>query len=659
MKSKYSKLFHQVNIGKLTIKNRTSMAPMGLVAFSDSFGGFNEKAQDYYIERAKGGVGLIITGICSINYYELTDYIIPCPSKNPAMFIKSTAQMNEKIHSYDSKIFLQLTGGLGRVAIPGPISKINISASENTNRFNPSILDRPMTIDEIKMYINDFAMGAAIAKQAGFDGVEIHAVHEGYLLDQFATACFNRRTDEYGGDLKGRLKFATDIVKAIKKTCGENYPVSMRYSVKSFMKDLRQGALPSEEFKEYGKDLAEGIEAAKILVEAGYDALNVDAGTYDSWYWNHPPMYFEKGMYRQFGKSIKEAVDIPVILAGRMDDPDIAIEALDNCCDLVSYGRPLLADPYLVEKIQKEDFEDVRPCLSCHQGCMDRIAKGLPVSCAVNPSCGREMVYGIKKSDIKKNILVVGGGVAGLEASRVCAIRGHEVTLVEALDKLGGNLIPGSVPEFKIDDRRLIKWYERQLDKLNIKVEFNTKFDEKYLENHSFDAIICAIGSEPIIPDFGYKNNICTAVDVLNGKKDAGENIVVIGGGLVGCETALWLSKKGKKVSIVEMLPEILGGMHGMPAMNYFMLCDLLNYNHVDIYTNSKVLEVKESSVIISNEKEIKADTVIIATGFKKNDSLQKQLYLTNIPTYNIGDSRNVSDIMHAIWDAYEVARGI
>lgn len=662
MNQKYEKLFEPITVGKLKLKNRTSMAPMGLVCYSDANGGFNEEAQDYYVERAKGGVGLIITGICSVNYNEVPEQALPCPTYNPLMFNKSTAPMIERIHAYDAKVFLQLTGGLGRSAMPNFIKRA-IAPSENSNRFDPRITHTEMTKDEIQGLISDFIKGAAVAKQCGFDGVEIHAVHEGYLLDQFAISIFNKRTDEYGGDLKGRLKIATDIVKGIKNVCGSDFPVSLRYSVKSFMKGLRQGALPGEEFTETGKDYEEGIEAARILVEAGYDMLNVDAGTYDSWYWNHPPMYFKKGMYREFGRKVKEAVNVPVILAGRMDDPEIAIDALNGCCDIVSYGRPLLADPYIVEKIQTGHLEDIRPCLSCHDGCMGRIAHGLPLSCAVNPACGRETKYGLIAATEKKNILVIGGGVAGLESARICALRGHKVTLVEASDKLGGNIVPGSVPDFKEDDRNLIQWYETQLLKLDVDVKMNTRADRAYVEASDADAVIAATGSTPIIPNFGGKNDIYTATDVLLGKNNkTGDQIAVIGGGLVGCETALWLAQQGKKVSVIEMMPDILGGPHGMPFMNYDMLKDLLIYHNVNIYRGTKVTTINDASVMIEDSngiQEIDADTVIVAVGFQSENHLQEELVGLSIPVYNIGDSRDVKNIMHAIWDAYEVSRGI
>lgn len=661
LKQEHAKLFEPLKIRNLEIKNRISMAPMGLVGYADGDGGFNKNAQNYYIERAKGGTGLIITGMCSVDYNEVLDRGVPCPTYNPLMFGMSTKAMNEKIHAYDSKIFLQLTGGLGRSGIPGLFKKA-IAPSENSNRFDPRITHEPMTIEEIQTWIQNFIKSAVIAKESGFDGVEIHAVHEGYLLDQFALSIFNRRDDEYGGSLEARLKVATDIVKGIKQACGPDFPVSLRYSVKSFMKGLRQGALPGEEFDEAGRDYEEGLEAAKILEAAGYDVLNVDAGTYDSWYWNHPPMYFEEGMYREFGRKVKEVVSVPVILAGRMDNPEVAIDALNGCCDMVSYGRPLLADSELPNKIRTEQFEDIRPCLSCHDGCMGRIAQGLPLSCTVNPACGREVEYGLEPTTDPKNILIIGGGVAGMEAARVAALRGHKATIIEASDKLGGNVIPGGVPDFKHYDRQLISWYEYQLKKLNIEVIFNTRADKALVEAHNPDIVISATGSTPVMPNFGDKNNIVSASDVLLEKVTVGENIAVIGGGLVGAETALWLRQQGKTVTIVEMQPDILGGPHGMPFMNYQMLKDLLPFNQVNILLNTKLEEVKDNSVVVTTSeetKEITADTVVVAVGYRENRSFIDSINDLNKPIYNIGDSRHVKSIQQAIWEAYEVARGI
>lgn len=664
---KYKSLFKSIKINKLEIKNRFSMAPMGPFGFAEENGTFNQRGADYYVERAKGGTGLIITGLCSVEneIEEIVRPTIPCPTMNPSAFVLSTKEMVERIHAYDSKVFLQLTAGFGRAGLPHIIKKA-VAPCAIENRWDPSLKHRELTVDEIHTYIKKFAESAVIAKTAGFDGVEIHAVHEGYLLDQFTISLYNKRTDEYGGDLMGRLKFPIEIVKAIKAACGEDFPVSLRYSLKSFVKALRQGALPGEEFKEMGRDIKEGLEAAKILADAGYDDLNIDAGTYDSWYWNHPPMYFgEGGMYLPFAKKLKEVVNVPIIVAGRMENPDLAVKAIDDgYCDMIGLGRPLLADAYVPDKIRKGHAEKIRPCLSCHDGCMGRLATGGAVSCTVNPACGREEIYGIHPAVTKKKVMIIGGGIAGLEAARVCAIRGHEVHLYEKSGKLGGHVIPGAVPSFKKDDRALLEWYERELIDLHVKIFLNTKVSTEIVKYEHADTVVVATGSTPIILDLPgkEKNNVLTADNVLLNPSKAGSKVVIVGAGLVGCETGLWLKQQGKDVTIVEATPQILGGPQSMPFMNYDMLKDLLNYNKVNIYTSALVKEITEKGVAIKTkdgEKSIDADTVILSVGYKSDNTLYNELEDIADDIYVLGDARNVRNIMYAIWDAYEVARNI
>lgn len=659
---KYPKLFSPVSIGKLELKNRTSMAPLGPVGYANEHGGFNQRLQEYYIERAKNDVGLIITGVNSVDLEieGIPSIGMPCPTTDPLAFIHSTFSMNERIHAYGAKIFLQLTGGLGRSALPGFVKKL-IAPSENPNRFNPEMIHREMTLEEIKNLIQKFIASAAIAKKAGFDGVEIHAVHEGYLLDQFAIALFNRRTDEYGGSLENRLRVATDIVKGIKKACGEDFPVSLRFSLKSCMKDVRQGGLPGEEYQEAGRDIEEGIEAAKILVKAGYDCLNADAGTYDSWYWNHPPMYFEDGMYREFGEILKKHVEVPIILAGRMEDPVMASEAIGTSCDIVGYGRPLLADSEIISKLKTGREDEIRHCLGCHEACMGRVANGA-ICCAVNPACGREAIYGLAPALVKKNILIIGGGIAGLECARVLAVRGHKVTICEKGSRLGGNLIPGGVPHFKRYDHKLIDYYQRQMELLSVDVRLEEEVTLEGIAAYNADEVIVATGSTPRKLVMEGKQEIYTADDVLMGRVTAGQNIVMIGGGLVGAETALWLAQQGKNVAIVEIAPYLLGGPGALPHMNEFMLEDLIHYHGIKVYTNACVETVETDCVTIKTREgsiTLPGETVIAAIGYQSENQLFKALEQTDRIVHHVGDSRKVHNIMYAIWDAYELARSI
>ena len=665
MKKEHKLLFEPIKIGKCKIKNRFVMAPMGPGGFCDEQGCYNQKGVEYYVRRAVGGTGLIITGVTYVEN-EIEKCVMPsmpCPTINPLNFIKTAKPMTERIHAHGAKIFSQLSGGFGRVSIPSIVGRTAVAPSPIPHRFLDGVTCTELTVDDIHIYIEKFAEAAAVCKKAGFDGVEIHAVHEGYLIDQFAISFYNQRNDEYGGSLENRLRFACEIVQAIKDECGEDFPVSLRFSLKSFTKGWRDGGLPGEDFVEVGRDIEEGKLAAKILVQAGYDALNADVGTYDSWYWNHPPMYFDKGMYLPYNEILKTVVDVPVMTAGRMENPDFAVAAIENKqTDMIALGRPLLADPDIPNKIMRGKFEDVRPCLSCQEGCMGRLAAYAQVNCAVNPSCGREAEYTIVPALQKKKVIIIGGGVAGLEFARVVAIRGHNVTVVEKSGFLGGNLIPGGVPRFKEDDYALIKWYELQMKKLGVTVELNKTITAEDIINCTADEIVLATGSNP------KKLNIegveiLTAEDVLTGKVDAGKSTIIIGGGLVGCETALWLKEeKDVNVTIVELQSEILSVGGPLCHANTDMLKSLLQFNDITVMTESSLLGKEDSEFVIDcpdGQKKIKADTVICAIGYNSEKNLYEEIRKDIPYVHLLGDAESVSNIMYAIWNAYEVARNI
>lgn len=663
--NKYKKLFEPVKIGKCEIKNRFAMAPMGPLGLADSEGGFNQRGIDYYTERAKGGTGLIITGVTFVDNVVEEHGMpnCPCPTHNPVQFVRTAREMTERIHAYNAKVFLQMSGGFGRVTIPTNLGEFPpVAPSPIQHRWLDKIC-RELTIEEIKSIVKKFGDGAYNAKRAGFDGVQIHAVHEGYLIDQFAISLFNQRSDEYGGSLENRLRFAREIVEEIKERCGEDFPVTLRYSPKSFIKDLRDGALPGEEFTEKGRDLDEGIEAARLLVSYGYDSLDVDVGSYDSWWWSHPPMYQEKGLYRPFAKLMKDTVDVPIICAGRMDNPDMAIEAIENgTCDIISLGRPLLADPDYVNKLRANRIESIRPCISCQEGCMGRIQHYSMLNCAVNPQACREKDNALNPILKKKKVLIVGGGVAGCEAARVLALRGHEPVVYEKSDKLGGNLIPGGAPDFKEDDIALATWYSNTLKNLNVEVNLNTEIKKEDILNSNADEVIIATGSTPKVFSLGDDSKVYTAADVLIGKEYCGDNTVIVGGGLVGCELALDLVKKGKKVTIVEALNKILAVNGPLCSANSEMLERLIPFNNIDVKVNSKVKSYNNGVLAIETEngvETIKCDSVILAIGYKEENSLYNELEFEVSNIHLLGDARKVSNIMYAIWDAYEVANHI
>lgn len=662
---KYQNLFTPVKIGSVTIKNRFAMAPMGPLGLADSEGGFNQRGIDYYTERAKGGTGLIITGVTFSDCKVETQSMPNCPNStyNPVHFIRTSREMTERVHAYGSKIFLMMSAGFGRVTIPTNLGEFPpVAPSEIPHRWLDKMC-RPLTVEEIKSIVKSFGDGAYNAKRAGFDGVEIHAVHEGYLLDQFAISMFNLRNDEYGGSLENRLRFAREVVEEIKSRCGEDFPVALRYSVKSMIKDWREGALPGEEFEEKGRDIAEGLETAKLLVQYGYDALDTDVGTYDAWWWNHPPMYQEKGLFRPYCKMVKEVVDVPVICAGRMDNPDMALESLEKGeCDIVSLGRPLLADPDYVNKLRAGRMAQVRPCISCQEGCMGRVQEYSMINCAVNPQAARERDMAYEPILKSKKVMVVGGGVAGCEAARVLAIRGHQPELYEKGSRLGGNLLPGGAPEFKEDDLALAKWYETTLKDLRVPVYYNHEVTKDEVLAGDYDAVIIATGSQPKKFSLGDDEKVYTASQVLLKEKDCGETTVIVGGGLVGCETALWLAEHGKKVTIVEALDKILAVNGPLCHANKDMLERLVPYHGVEVVAGARVKKY-ENGVLTADtaegEKTIPCDSVILAVGYREENSLYHDLEFDVPEIYLLGDAKKVSNIMYAIWDAFEVANHI
>jgi 2-enoate reductase len=515
MANQYPALFSPIKIGSMEVKNRIAMMPMGVFSprLMGPNGAYTKDGADYYIERAKGGVGLIITGLLPVGWLPKGHG----PGDQGEGFNKYVEQQKylaEGVHKYGGKVVVQITALSGRSSA----SASDPAACDIQNVWDPTKKNPEMTKKEIHDYIEMFANASLACKLAGIDGVEVHAVHEGYLLDQFTIANTNSRTDEYGGSLENRLRFPSEIVQAIKAKCGSDFPVLLRYSVRSYMKGFNRGALPGEEFVEFGRSLEESIVAAQKLVEAGYDALNCDNGSYDSWYWPHPPTYMPKACNLEDVKALKKYVSVPVVCAGKFDNPELANNVIAKGeIDMMGMGRPLLADPELVNKFAKGDLDNIRPCIGCHQGCLSRIFQMKDISCAVNPACGRELNYGVAKADKQKKVLIIGGGLAGMEAARVCALRGHTVDLFEKTDKMGGAFIAASAEEYKADDRRLLKWYIKQIKDLNVNIFTNKEVSKEFVNENKYDEVFVATGAvERKLNTPGFDNKKVTyAIDTL------------------------------------------------------------------------------------------------------------------------------------------------
>lgn len=668
--SKYDVLFQPINIGSCQVKNRLIMAAMGSGRLIDN-SQFRFQAAEYLIERAKGGVGLLIPGVSYVQ--DLKGYEYPL-YKDRDIFIPNAQKVMREIHQYGAKLFMQLGAGRGRALyahrpIPGPegptkFEKALIAPSTLPNVWRPETIHRPMTIEEIEALVYNFGQAAKMAQESGIDGIEVHAVHEGYLLDQFSIESLNQRTDKYGGSLENRLRFAKEIVEEIHKQCGEDYPVMLRYSVASKMRGLNQGALPGEPYKEYGRSLEESPQVAKMLQSYGYIALDADNGSYDAWYWAHPPVYMPRACNLPEVEFIKRYVDIPVFCGGRMDDFDISAQAVaEGRIDGIAIARQFLADPEWPQKLKEGRVEDIRPCISCQNGCLGGTygRDGRKLRCTVNATVMREnqtRIVPVKPGDEKK-VVIVGGGLAGMEVARVAAMRGHHCVIFEKTNQLGGVFISASRHDFKEADRNFIAWHRRQISKLNVDVRLNTEATESLLKAEKPDLIVFATGAtEKKLPVPGAEYAI-TAVEALDGLKPVGEKVAVIGGGLTGCEIAFDLAKKGHDVSLIEIQDDILK-IPGLCAANEMMLRELLRYHKVDIRCSTKTKEITADGIVIEGgngeEVFISKNTVIMSVGYKPQLPAFAEEAKQIAPVKIVGDANHVASLLDAINDGYDLA---
>lgn len=606
--------------------------------------------------------------------------------KNEKMYQDLAAWMPE-FHKTGAKLFVQLTAGFGRSftisklmetlytnkllrVISKPfmdLDKITATASPSPNRWSDKVPSREMTKAEIREMIDSFAKSAKLLKDAGVDGVEIHAVHEGYLLDQFTLKYVNHRSDEYGGSFENRYRFAVEIVQAIKEVCGDEFPVSLRYSVLSKTKDFRSGALPGEAYDEVGRDMEESERAAKYLQDAGYEMLNCDNGTYDAWYWAHPPIYMPENCNLEDVEHIRKFVDIPVVCAGRLD-PFVAAEAVaQNKIDGAGFARQFLADQAWVTKLMDDRPEDIRPCILCHNGCFNMCHyKGVPNDqelsdslhlsrCAVNAETMQWNKHYIKPTDSPKTVHIIGGGIGGMEAARVLKLRGHKPVIHEKSDVLGGTFIPASAESYKGKLRDLLEWYRRQMKVMDVEVHLNDEVAS--VDTFAGNPVIVATGSKPVVLS-GVPGNerMIEACDYLN-DEPVGDTVAVIGGGLTGCEIAYELALQGKKPLIVEMKNDLIA-QTGVCLANSSYLREWFALHKVPVYLETTLTEVREDSIVCRAKDgstfEVPSDSAISSVGYIPNPLCEKQ---RNV--HLVGDCNEVGNLRTVIWGAYEAAMAI
>jgi 2-enoate reductase len=684
MKQEYESLFTPWKIGNVEIKNRIVMCSMGGTSI---FGWmepnhFDTEAANFLLERAKNNVGLILPGIAPIRDTMGGRWLY----QNEGKFKKLKEFMDE-FHKTGAKLFIQITAGMGRAMaindlmvklvknkVLGTLAKpifdmdyICASASATPNRCADDVYSRPFRIDEIHEIVEAFAKTAKLCMDAGVDGVEIHAVHEGYLLDQFTMKYTNQRTDEYGGSFENRYRFPVEIVQAIKKTCGDAFPVSLRYSVVSKTKGFRQGALPGEDdFVEVGRDMEESEKAAKYLQDAGYDMLNCDNGTYDSWYWPHPPAYMPENCNLDDVIHIKDFVTIPVVCAGKMS-PSAGAEAIrDGKLDAMGVARQFLTDPEWMTKLIEDREADIKPCIHCHNACftmakyegtanIQDLSDAIHMArCALNPRTMQSKKYVIKKAARPKNIAIIGGGIGGMESALVLCERGHKVTIYEKTGRLGGVFIPAAAPVFKDKDRALIEWYRREIAKQPITVKLSTEITD--ISALDADEIIIATGAGAKRPPIKGIEHSIEAVEYLSGK-EVGDDVIIVGGGLTGCEIAYDLLLKGKKVQIVEMKNDLIA-VKGVCLANSSFLREMLALKKAPVYLETTLVEIKSDGVTVKDKAgkvfDLKGDSVIVSIGYDPTPLAKASGHV-----HLVGDANGVGNLRTVIWRAWDVCMGL
>ena len=697
MNTKYEALFTPWKVGNVEVKNRIVQCSMGGTSL---FGWMepshlDKEAAYFLLNRAQDGVGLILPGMQCIKDAIGGRWLY----QNEKMF-KDLKKYMEEFHKTGAKLFIQLAAGMGRsMAITKPmilllqhpvlgklaspvadLDYITASASATPNRWYDEVKSRPMTIKEIHDQVEAFAKTSKLLKEAGVDGVEIHAVHEGYLLDQFTISNMNYRTDEYGGSFENRYRFPVEIVQAIKRECGSDFPVSLRYSVVSKTKDWGKGAMPYEEdFKEFGRDMEESEKAVKYLEDAGYDMFNCDNGTYDAWYWAHPPQYMPDNCNLSYVEHIKNFTSKPVVCAGRMDPVKAAEEIAAGKLDAVAIARQNLVDHEWIHKILEGREDEIKPCIRCHNGCFN-MAKfaGTPniqhlgdslhlARCALNPTTMQHNKYKIVPTKSPKKVAIIGGGIGGMECALVLKQRGHIPTLFEKSGELGGLFLTASAMTFKENDKELIRWYRREIEKSGIEVHLNTEVNDLGTLR-GYDDIIVATGSVPrTMPGIKGFEKALTFTQILKEKHELGDKVLFIGGGQSSCEAAYdLLLNYGKHPIIVEYANDLVAAQATCLA-NTSYLRDAMEYHKVPVYLHSTVTEITDKGCTVKNVQTgesffVECDNVVNGIGFVPTPvggRTASRKVKGKETIFRVGDCVAIGNLRTVIWRAWDVCMKI
>ena len=720
----YEKMFSPIRVNSLTLKNRLVMAPMGNIDMAEETGRPNAKMQQYFFARAKGGVGLITTGLIPISHgidpsiTELGGLSYFPRIDRSRTVLSGWRDLAQGCHNYGARIFVQLTPGLGRVGNPQCLitqMKFPVSASLNPNFYIPEIPCLPLTGGQLHKIIQNAGQATADAKASGLDGVYLHG-HEGYLLEQLTNTAFNRRKIGKYADWQ---RFGIDIVKEMRRRGGAKYPIMYRIDLSLALNETYgeegMSVAALKKFKN-GRSVEQTLDYMVNLVKAGVDMFDVDLGCYDNWWLPHPPAGMPAGCFLEVSQLVKErfeslhlmsnaGVPVPVVAVGKLGYPDLAEKALrDDMCDMVMLGRPLLADPEWPNKVYAGKVSEIRPCIGCQEGCINEFVDGGHPQCAVNPRSGFEdvMPEAIAPAETKKKIAVIGAGPAGVLFATMAARRGHKVDLYEKTGRIGGKIVPGSVPRIKYDIKNYLLYLENELKAAqkayDLDVHLNTEVTTQQLKAKNYNAVIYAIGTRsgtPKIPGLEKIKHV-EATDLLLDDALLGEakNIVIVGGGVVGCETAYWLAyeKDDRKIKVVEMLPYF---MKGTCTANRGHIIHYLKDQDVELLNCATVKEFDGSHVVIEQNAHknvpnpyntwqpilpenvenplapklgyepkrisLNCDLVVLAMGGKPDDAayLEGQKEMVAPELYNIGDSFSAGRVLEACRAAYALSTRI
>lgn len=713
----YDHLFSPIRINRLTVKNRLVMGPMGNVNMCDETGKPNEKMLAYFTERAKGGVGLITTGLIPVTHG--IDPSITEPGElsyfpridRTRTVMGGWRDLAENVHAYGSRIFVQLTAGLGRVGNPQCLMnafKLPVSASWNPNFYMSQVPCRPLSTHACRRIIKNIGQSAADAKAMQLDGVYLHG-HEGYLIEQLTNPAFNRRRLGRYSDWQA---FGIDMIEEIRRRVGPHYPIMYRIDLSLALNETYGDRMDAPDLKKFknGRTIADTLEYMKNLVKAGVDLFDVDLGCYDNWWLPHPPGSMPPGCFLDIAKLTKDyfrenkilsnaGVEVPVVAVGKLGYPDLAEQALrDGKCDMIMLARPLLADPQWPNKVRAGRVAEITPCIGCQEGCINEFVEGGHPQCAVNPRTAFEEVFPEVPPQAEKRlkVAVVGAGPAGVMCAVTAAKRGHQVDLIEKSGRIGGRLNPGSVPKIKFDVANYLEYLnglvERTAAECQLVLRLNTEATVESLKGGEYDKVVVAMGTKDAVLKLpGYEQaNVAQAVAVLDHPElaEKAQKIIVVGGGVVGCETAYFLNKElGKKVTVIEMDAKIMNHtctanrgmlikyMHDAPAIDLLNCTRLTSFEKggVKVMRNvsktvpdpymtwhpilpENIVNPLEKKIQVEEQEQfLEADLVVLAAGGRSDDQLfyDVQRELTGTLVYNIGDSFHGGKVFEATKAGY------